>query len=38
MEHWPDYDFALVSGTREQDYLRFKSLFISQRMRSELLV
>lgn len=38
MEHWPDYDFALVSGTREQDYLRFKSLFISQRMRSELLI
>lgn len=34
MEHWPDYDYALVSGTRDEDYLRFKSLFISQRMRS----
>ena len=34
MKHWPDYDYALVSGTREEDYLRFKNLFISQRMRS----
>jgi guanylate kinase len=37
MKHWPDYDYALVSGTRELDYARFKSLLISQRMRAELL-
>ena len=38
MEHWPDYDYALVSGTRDEDYLRFKSLFISQRMRASSLL
>jgi len=37
MKHWPDYDYALVSGTRELDYTRFRSLLISQRMRAELL-
>ncbi|MDB6120215.1 MAG: guanylate kinase [Verrucomicrobiaceae bacterium] len=36
MEHWPAYDYALVSGTRESDYERFKSLLVAQRMRCEL--
>jgi guanylate kinase len=34
--HWPRYDFALVSGTREDDYARFKSLLIAARMRVSL--
>ena len=37
MEHWPSYDFALVSSTREEDFERFKALLQAQRMRSELL-
>lgn len=36
MEHWPAYDYALVSDTREADYERFKALLIAQRMRTEL--
>ena len=36
MEHWPEYDYALVSSTREQDYERFKALLIAQRMRADL--
>ena len=37
MEHWPLYDFALVSGSRDEDYARFKSVLVAQRMRSPLL-
>ena len=37
IEHWPLYDYALVSGSREEDYARFKSVLIAQRMRSVLL-
>ena len=33
VEHWPLYDYALVSGSREEDYARFKSILVSQRMR-----
>ena len=36
MEHWPAYDFALVSSTREEDYARFKALLIALRMKAEL--
>ncbi len=36
MEHWPEYDYALVSDTREADYQRFKSLLTAQRMRAAL--
>ncbi len=36
MEHWPAYDYALVSASRESDYERFKALLIAQRMRCEL--
>ena len=33
IEHWPHYDYALVSGSREADYARFKSMLVAQRMR-----
>ncbi len=33
IEHWPQYDYALVSGSREADYARFKSILVAQRMR-----
>lgn len=38
MEHWPLYDYVLVSDTRERDYARFKALFTSQRMSASLAV
>jgi len=38
VEHWPRYDYALVSGSREEDYARFKSILIAQRMRVALAV
>lgn len=33
MSHWPKYRYRLLSATREEDYLRFKSLLIGERMR-----
>lgn len=33
MRHWPEYTFRLLSGSREEDYLRFKSLLIGERLR-----
>ncbi|MBL9142135.1 MAG: guanylate kinase [Verrucomicrobiaceae bacterium] len=38
IEHWPRYDYALVSGSREEDYARFKSILVAQRMRVALAV
>ena len=38
IEHWPRYDYALVSGSREEDYARFKSILVAQRMRVPLAV
>jgi guanylate kinase len=37
MEHWPLYDYALVSGSRDEDYARFKAILTAMRMRSALL-
>ncbi len=31
--HWPSYTYRLLSGNREEDYSRFKSLIITERMR-----
>jgi|GEM_PF-541931 len=31
--HWPEYSYRLLSGTLEEDYARFKSLIIAERMR-----
>lgn len=33
MTHWPIYAYRLVSSTREEDYMRFKSLVIAERLR-----
>lgn len=33
MSHWPEYGFRLLSGTQEEDYFRFKSLLIGERLR-----
>ncbi len=33
MSHWPDYQYRLVSATREEDYSKFKSLLVAERMR-----
>lgn len=35
MEHWPSYQYALVSGSHEVDYARFKALLIGERLRVE---
>ena len=33
MEHWPKYSYRLLSSTREEDYLNFKSLILAERLR-----
>lgn len=33
--HWPDYRYALVSGTREHDLERFRALLLAERMKVE---
>lgn len=33
MSHWPEYTYQLLSGSREEDYSRFKSLLVAERMR-----
>ena len=33
MAHWPQYQYRLVSATREEDYNRFKALLTAERMR-----
>ncbi len=33
MRHWPEYTFRLLSGTHEEDYLRFKALLLAERLR-----
>ena len=33
ISHWPDYSYRLLSRTQEEDYTRFKSLVIAERMR-----
>ena len=31
--HWPEYDYALVSGSREEDLERFRAMLLAERMR-----
>ena len=38
MRHWTEYRFRLLSGTREEDYSRFKSLLIGERLRVSRLI
>lgn len=33
ISHWPEYDYRLLSGSQEEDYSRFKSLVVAERMR-----
>lgn len=33
ISQWPNYSYQLLSGTQEEDYTRFKSLLIAERMR-----
>lgn len=33
MRYWPEYTYRLISGDREEDYSRFKSLVIAERLR-----
>lgn len=38
MSHWQEYQYRLLSSTREEDYTRFKSLLLAERMRVSRLV
>jgi guanylate kinase len=33
ISHWPEYAYRLLSGSQEEDYSRFKSLVVAERMR-----
>ncbi len=33
MKHWPSYTYRLISSTREEDYLNFKSLVLAERLK-----
>jgi guanylate kinase len=33
IEYWPKYNYRLLSGTHEQDYTRFKSLLVAERLK-----
>lgn len=33
MAHWPEYTYRLLSGSREEDFARFKALLVAERMR-----
>jgi guanylate kinase len=37
MEHWPRYDYTLISSTREEDEARFRALIKAERMRTSLI-
>ncbi len=33
MNHWREYSYRILSATREEDYLNFKSLILAERLR-----
>ena len=33
IKHWPKYSYRLISASREEDYLNFKSLIVAERLR-----
>ncbi len=33
MSHWREYQYRLISSTREEDYARFRSLLVAERLR-----
>ncbi|MGC6426697.1 MAG: guanylate kinase [Akkermansiaceae bacterium] len=38
MAHWPNYTYRLLSSTREEDYLNFKSLVFAERLKTSRLI
>ena len=34
MSHWREYSYLLLSGSREDDYARFRSLLQAERLRT----
>lgn len=34
MSHWPEYTYRLLSATPDEDYIRFKSLLLAERLRT----
>ena len=38
MKHWPEYTYRLISATREEDYLNFKSLVLAERLKVSRLI
>jgi guanylate kinase len=38
MSHWHEYQYRLLSSTREEDYLRFKALLLAERLRVSRLI
>lgn len=38
ISHWPEYTYRLLSADREEDYSRFKSLVVAERMRVSRLI
>lgn len=38
MKHWPGYTYRLLSATREEDYLNFKSLVLAERLKVSRLI
>lgn len=38
MKHWPEYTYRLLSATREEDYLNFKSLVLAERLKVSRLI
>ncbi len=37
MQHWPKYDYTLLSSTREDDDKKFRAIITAERMRTSLL-
>jgi guanylate kinase len=33
ISHWPEYQYTLVSGSRESDLERFRAILLAERMR-----
>jgi len=34
MEHWPRYDYTIISGSQEADFAQFSAIITAERMRS----
>jgi guanylate kinase len=38
MKHWREYDYALISGTREQDLAALRTILAAERMKADRLI